>query len=91
MRQAVLRGRQGKWPQSVRGTGKGVKSHFLRAVLCEVECVDEAQDVCFTYMPSWMFPGAFRATVRVLSPMNKTGYQPGFVEMQDAEPALVSA
>ena len=66
MLQASLRGRQGKWPQSVRGTGKGVNRPFLRIVLCEVECVDEAQDVCFTYMPSWRHPEAFRACVRVL-------------------------
>ena len=67
MPKAVLRGRKGKRPQSVRGTGKGVNRPFLRVVLCEVECVDEAQDVCFTYMPSWRHSEAFRATVRVLS------------------------
>ena len=67
MLQASLRGRQGKWPQSVRGTGKGVNRPFLRVVLCEVECVDEAQDVCFMFLPSFVNHEAFRSTVRVLS------------------------
>ena len=66
MRQVVLRGRKGIRPKSVRGVGKTRDNRFLRVVLLTATCIDEAQDVCFMSMPSFVKPEAFRARVRVL-------------------------
>lgn len=68
----VVRGRKARAVQSVRGTGKA--RDFRRVVLCSVEYVDEAQDVCMTYMPSWQYPEAFRARVRVR--VSESGFYP---------------
>ena len=66
MRKSILRGNKGRSPQSVRGVGKAQDKRFLRIVMLTAECIDEAQDVCFTYLPAWWWPEAFRSTVRVL-------------------------
>lgn len=66
MRKASLRGVKGKRPRSVSGTGKAQDPRFRRLVLLTVTCIDESQDVCFIYLPLFMYPEAFRSTVKVL-------------------------